>query len=283
MILIKKLSGHSGCRVDVYSTGTDLIVRKKSSNECYNQRLQSQCRKQKEFKSDFAKTPRIFDEGLENGLFYFDMEFVKGRTLAELFHSEELTLLKCLVDKLVFNFQNTNSFFLNGTDDIFKYKIAKTKESIQCMGYSDSVTSSAFEILQGYDFSRIPHSFCFGDLTFENIIINEKGEIVLIDFLDSFYDSWMIDAAKILQDLEVGWAWRFDIDSNIELRRAVLLDYYKNMLKSVGLLNNYNDLYVILLLNLLRIVPYVKFNDTKTRTFLISSIINIQKNFLKVT
>lgn len=277
MVLIKELSGHSGCRVDVYSTGTNLIVRKKSSSIHYNQRLQNQYRKQKEFESDFTKTPRIFGEGFENGLFFFDMEYVKGRTLAELFHSAEPALLKSFIDKLILNFRNANSILLENADDVFKYKISKTKKSIECIGYSDLVTSSAFEILQGYDFSKIPCSFCFGDLTLENIIIDEKGDIVLIDFLDSFYDSWMIDAAKILQDLEVGWAWRYAFDSNIELRRVVILEYYKNMLKSSGLLNHYNDLYAVLLLNLLRIVPYIKLNDEKTKAFLMSAIVSIQK------
>ena len=105
--------------------------------------------------------------------------------------------------------------------------------------------------LRSFDFSFVPRSSCHGDLTLENIIVTTNNELYLIDFLDSFYDSWMIDIAKLLQDLELKWSYRFsEDDSNREIR---LLIAKEALLNRIRVMDNGQEIirnvYSILLLN----------------------------------
>lgn len=118
-----------------------------------------------------------------------------------------------------------------------------------------------------YKWDYIQHSQCHGDLTLENIIVS-NNDLYLIDFLDSFYDSWQIDIAKILQDIEIFWHYRKDkMDNNLFIRLLVLKRILlKKLIKIKDGEKIIESIYHILLLNLLRILPYTK--DESTYDFL---------------
>lgn len=78
---IQEMSGHSGCRVLLCRDGQQSFIRKKSSSPAYNERLKKQWVKQKLFSADAVKTPEVLEAGYEDGLFYFDMEYVSARTI----------------------------------------------------------------------------------------------------------------------------------------------------------------------------------------------------------
>jgi len=99
-------------------------------------------------------------------------------------------------------------------------------------------------------------------------LITSDKKIYLIDFLDSFFDSWMIDVAKLLQDIELCWSYRYEkMSTNLSLRLTVAKEA---LLESILELENGETkikyIYHILLLNVLRIVPYTK--DSITKEFL---------------
>jgi hypothetical protein len=50
----------------------------------------------------------------------------------------------------------------------------------------------------------IPHGMCHGDLTFSNVLYH-NGKVVLIDFLDSFIETPLMDISKIWQDTKHNW------------------------------------------------------------------------------
>ena len=119
--------------------------------------------------------------------------------------------------------------------------------------------------LSNHNFGDVPKSKCHGDLTLENILINVNNDIYLIDFLDSFFDSYMIDFAKLLQDLKLYWSYRNKLISpNLELRLLVaketLIEYITKLPNGK---NNLIHIYYILLMNVMRIVPYVSDDITK--------------------
>jgi hypothetical protein len=120
------------------------------------------------------------------------------------------------------------------------------------------VEAEAFGVLETFDFSTVPHSYCCGDLTLENVLMTPHGELYLIDFLDSFYNSWMMDVAKLLQDLELQWSYRhLPADANRDVRLFIAKEALKACV--LGLPNGSAHWYTIhqlLLLNTLRIVPY---------------------------
>ena len=71
---VKSFSGHSGCQLNLYKENDSFFLRKNAGNISYNNRLKKQCAKQKWFKLDSVKTPKVFRYGYnENNLFYFDI------------------------------------------------------------------------------------------------------------------------------------------------------------------------------------------------------------------
>ena len=97
------LGGHSGCQILLCETEENLVfVRKISSNIEYNQRLIKQAEKQSLFNTPSIKTPKVLDRGYtKDGLFYFDMEYVQGITLAEYLKRIEVGKVRGLVEQIV--------------------------------------------------------------------------------------------------------------------------------------------------------------------------------------
>lgn len=72
-------------------------------------------------------------------------------------------------------------------------------ETSDIMEKSGSVFSELDNICQ------MPLGTCHGDLTFSNILFNGNN-YYLIDFLDSFIESPLMDLVKIRQDSRYGWS-----------------------------------------------------------------------------
>ena len=77
---ITDLGGHSGCKILLCETDDNkTFVRKMAGEKGYNSRLKAQSEKQKNFRSDSIKVPKIYGSGMtEDGLYYFDMEYIQG-------------------------------------------------------------------------------------------------------------------------------------------------------------------------------------------------------------
>ena len=92
------LKGHSGCSVVLLEGG---IVRKTSPHTDYNSRLLNQSKKQVRFNHPTLKTPQVVESGFtEDGKFFFDMRYVRGRRLPSIFRMERLSLCMKIVDQL---------------------------------------------------------------------------------------------------------------------------------------------------------------------------------------
>ena len=130
--------------------------------------------------------------------------------------------------------------------------------------YDNLIIKQAFLHLEKYDWNKIPKTPCHGDLTLENILITKEKKVYLIDFLDSFCNSWMIDIAKLFQDLEYKWSYRNKtISVNTELRLLVAKEaLIEEILKRKNGEESLKTIYYILLLNIIRIIPYTKQIET---------------------
>lgn len=265
---IKSLSGHSGCRLYLYKDSDRIFIRKDAGHKDYNNRLKKQFVKQKKFNLKDINTPKIYTYGLnENGVFYFDMEYINGITLSEYMRTIKVKKIVTLINLLFENLPISKNMKIGGgtSQIIFQKKLCALKKNLDKLNISNIYTERALEILQTFDFNKIPYSPCCGDLTLENIIIDSNGRVFLIDLLDSFYNSWMIDIAKLLQDLELSWSYRKDkkVDYDLNLRLAIAKQV---LLENLVTLENSNEIissiYHLLLLNVLRIYPYTKDKDT---------------------
>ena len=259
------LGGHSGCKILLCETDDNKrFVRKISSNVDYNERLEIQAKKQENFKNEYIKTPHVFSKGYtEDGLFYFDMEFIQGVTLAKYIESIEISKIKELVINII-NYIKTEKCVTSETNDvIFKNKIESVNKKLV---NKSLIIDEALSILSKHSWNNFEKSICHGDLTLENIII-KNDQLYLIDFLDSFYDCWILDISTLLQDVELLWSYRYEENININtiLRllvfKDILIDEIKNADKFL-----YLEVYYALLLKIIRIFPYVK--DDLTYSFL---------------
>lgn len=248
------LCGHSGCRILLCEADNEeVFVRKISSSEEYNQRLKKQADKQKEFEGIKVTSPKILGEGYtDDNLFYFDMEYIKGITLSEYIKSIEIGRIRNIVETLIMNiFPKREKCEVH--QDIFQQKIVSLQNSLKPL--NNSVVNEALSILLRHDWGEFVESPCHGDMTLENIIVKDD-KLYFIDFLDSFYDSWILDAGTLMQDIQAMWSYRNEsISTNTIIRLMVFRDLLLDMVKArIG--SQYIEIYYALLLKLIRIYPY---------------------------
>lgn len=276
---ITDLGGHSGCKILLCEEEDNKIyVRKLSSDKSYNDRLKIQADKQASFKSNVVKAPSVFSTGYtQDGLYYFDMEYIQGITMAEYMQTIEVGKVRSLVESIIRDIVAVNDLESDVDEFIFINKINDLKEKLSKK--NNPVINEALELLANHNWARFSKTSCHGDLTLENIIVKD-GQLYLIDFLDSFYDSWIMDISTLLQDVQTLWSYRFQDQININtlirliVFRDILLDTVRELSK-----DDVIEVYYALLLKLIRIYPYTK--DNHTYEFLnrkTVSVMNIIKN-----
>ena len=265
------LGGHSGCQIYLMEDDDGkTFVRKISKDENYNERLKAQSEKQASFHGEPVKVPAVLNQGYtEEGLYFFDMEYVQGITLAEYIKTIEIGKVKGLVESLVSSIIPTKAIASTpeckyDVSQIFAKKLSGLKKTLSV--HHNPVIDQSLALLEAHDWSKLNYSQCHGDMTLENIIV-KNDKLYFIDFLDSFYDSWVLDIGTLLQDIQVMWSYRFQetVSMNTVLRLIVFRDLLIDEIKKV------NPAYVVevyysLLQKLIRIYPYTK--DEFTYNFL---------------
>lgn len=259
------LGGHSGCKILLCEADDNRVfVRKIAGSKNYNARLKIQAEKQANYKSALIKTPAVLSQGLTNdGLFYFDMQYISGITLAEYVKSIEVGKIKNLVHAIVKDVVLQDSSTMTN-ESVFIEKIQSLKNSLSC--HHNPIIDQALSMLEKHSWKKFGISACHGDLTLENIIVKDN-ELYLIDFLDSFYDCWILDISTLLQDVQTLWSYRFEDEININtlIRLVVFRDILMDTVREISS-DNCLEVYYALLLKLIRIYPYTK--DEKTYAFL---------------
>ncbi len=214
-------------------------------------RLILQARKQHQFnkyKNTSFKAPRINRIG-EN---FFEMDRVKGVDWYDFFiyskTSEIHKFSRALIEYL--------SFFKQGSRwSDQKWNIEKKLKSL--------IPASQFvynysPCIKGGVYPLVPKSFCHGDLTLSNMVFAE--EVYLIDFLDSFIDSYWIDIIKLRQDLLYKWSLNY---YNIKSTKCLsIFNYLNNELSAAFQEDIDKETFRILeCINILRIEPYTDRKD----------------------
>ena len=269
------LGGNSGCKIFLAedSNNHSIFVRKISADVSYNSRLELQARKQMDFKSDSASAPEIYAMGYTpQGLFYFDMEYIRGITLAEYMKTIHVSSIHGIAEAVMDCIIPSGNKGSNADIQAFTEKITSLQDRLS--GMNNTVIDRAVNLLSCHDWNNFYATPCHGDLTLENIIV-KNGRLYLIDFLDSFYDCWMIDAATLFQDSWLMWSYRNEAqDINTVIRLIVFRDIMEDMITEKAGSNITREIYFALLLKLIRIYPYAKdkitlnFLDSKTRAVL---------------
>lgn len=265
------LGGHSGCKIYLIEPDDGAVfVRKTSKDQEYNERIKAQCEKQATFRGEPIRAPKVLNSGYtEEGLFFFDMEYIQGVTLAEYIKTMEIGKVKGLVESLVASIVPKEQAETKREEqlvvkEIFAQKLSSLRKNLK--DKSNSVIEYSLDLLEAHDWSKLIPSQCHGDMTLENIIV-KNDQLYFIDFLDSFYDSWFLDIGTLLQDVQLMWSYRFqqNVSMNTVLRLIVFRDLLLDEIKKVNP-DYVLEVYYSLLQKLIRIYPYTK--DELTYRFL---------------
>lgn len=258
-----ELKGYSGCQLSIREWKGQQAVFKVSSSPDYDRRLKKQKEKQERLCLKGFGQCRVLGEGEEGGRYFFIMEYINGATLAEEMQCFPISGIKPFIDSYM---ENAKPFTRKNekAGHLFRNKIKSLSKAI---GKPTGESAKALELVAAYDWGYVIDSECHGDLTLQNILVQD-GRMYLIDCLDSFCDSWMVDAAKLLQDAELLWSYRGQEPSNnlvvrLTAMRDLLVDSIRKMEEGEELVRT---IYHILILNLLRIAPYTR--DRETGSFL---------------
>jgi len=238
--------GLSGCKLHFVDEAT---LRKSSSIE-YSQRLLKQAKKQKYFLNYNFTTinvPRVLDIGED----YFDMEYISAQTFDTFFETCDKDEVEFILQSLFEYFDFLISRKKIYKEDDLKNKIYTKLSSIDVVDLQFKNYLLDFD----YDAKSAPKTFCHGDLTFSNILFNGK-RIFLIDFLDSYVNSFLVDLVKLKQDLFYFWSIRINGKKSLRLyqtKRYIWKKISERYAEYIG-----TDLFSMLdVINLLRIQPYL--------------------------
>lgn len=278
------MEGRSGCKLDVVKEGSHVIIRKYSSSIEYNKRLMKQANKQQNFYNNLPdnkifSTARVIElHSSENALSWFSMPYLFSEKYSNYLEHASTVDLKKLLNNLIdyFNFNIKSSTPQQIDVSIIASKIEELKWKV-----TDNINATEKEyffntleyLKTNIPDTPLPVGTCHGDFTFSNILFGDS-KIYLLDFLDSFIESPLIDIVKIRQDTCFKWSVMLEKEMPSHKKNKLVQSF--NFLDreiasfcndNLGLSTWYNYLQVF---NLLRIIHYL--NNTAEIFFIEKSL-----------
>jgi hypothetical protein len=238
------------------------VLRKTSPNVNYNSRLEKQMFKQIEFAnrvfSNSIKTPRIVNFGIENKLYFFEMDYINGDNPYDVFISGSKIDLDNFTQYLIKYIEElVNESNIIDCEKFISVQNEKLKMLVARSNYKELIDYLLdYTSRNRFVFSE---SICHGDLTIANMIYS-NNYIYLVDFLDSYLNGPVIDLVKLKQDLYHGWSLLIsDSYSENEVYRARQSSIYvwKSISKMFQHIINSNVFDLVEITNFLRIEPYI--------------------------
>lgn len=264
------VKGHSGYRIDIIRKGVDLYIYKRSANGAKASRLLKQAEKQKQaltYSHQGFQIPAILGiEQNEQGV-SIKMPYVYSRNFMEYFDSAGFEQINYFIHTLQ-NFieeEIASSTLQTISADIVRSKFLSVRQIIESNPHicQDDQLLSMLDKSQQLIFDipkwELPIGTCHGDLTFSNILFT-ANTYYLIDFLDSFIESPLLDIVKLRQDSAHIWSAKLYTKPYDPIRLQIIckkiddeLDSYFRKYKW------YADYYLPLqVLNLFRVLQYAK-------------------------
>lgn len=245
-----KKFGRSGCTF--YLDENDIILRKISSDFEYNERLYSQYLKQSKFENtNNFSTPTPYQFNKNEDLFYFDMEYIHGKTFNNF-------CLDSNIDEIIAFSNNLSNFLLENLKNslITDINFRKLEDKLNKLSsLLDGGVKKYIKFLIDNPIQKLPIGKNHGDLTMSNIIFSDK--YYLVDFLDNPYETPLNDLVKIKQDTEHNFY--FNLLGRIDSKVKICLDYIDLQLnKKFEETIHSHEFIWLSIFNLLRVLPYLK-------------------------
>jgi len=266
-----QVKGHSGCQIDIVNDGSNLFIYKSTHDPKYINRLYLQAKKQQEASKrayQHIRIPEIFDIDKTDEHLVIKMEYVYSKNYVDYFEDAGFDNISYFVKalKIFVNAEIEGSPLQKVDTKIVKDKFEDVckkclaNDVLQRYGGASSMLEECRTIFEKLPSEiELPIGKCHGDLTFSNILFNGNN-YYLIDFLDSFIESPLLDLVKIRQDSQYGWS-RLMYDGELDLVRLSIISRKidQEIDKYYSPYEWYHKYYHIFqLMNFLRILQYAK-------------------------
>lgn len=210
-----EVKGHSGCQIDVVREGGLLFVYKSSGDPKYLDRLVRQAEKQRQAaipELQHIRVPKIHSIDRTDSTVKVKMDYVYSKNFVEFFEQAGFEQVDYLIEALKMYLEReikdsplttvkreivTDKFEDVKEKTLSNKHLAGDKEIVRILEDSQLIFDNLTDML-------LPVGYCHGDLTFSNVLFNGNN-YYLIDFLDSFIESPLLDIVKIRQD--TAWLW----------------------------------------------------------------------------
>lgn len=212
-----EVKGHSGCSINIMRQGKDLYILKGTKDVKYIERLYRQAVKQEKAakrKYQFIRIPSILDIKKTDSEMIMQMEYIYAKNFIDYFENagfEQVDYFIKAID-IFLNSEINNSELQRISSDVVKDKFFDVKHKVESNIMlnndpiiKDIIKQSEIIFSNMPDNLYIPIGECHGDLTFSNILFNGNN-YYLIDFLDSFIESPLLDMVKLRQDTCFKWS-----------------------------------------------------------------------------
>lgn len=264
-----EVKGHSGCQIDVVREDGKLYVYKSTRDLGYLNRLCLQGKKQQEAANlglQHIRVPRIFNISRDDESVSIKMEYVYSKSFVGYFEYAGFEQISYFVDalRLFLDYEINNSTLELVEVEVLRQKFYDVKKKTlnnQSLVGDEEIVNILNESEKHFTEAKdmmLPVGKCHGDLTFSNIMFNGNN-YYLIDFLDSFIESPLLDIVKIRQDSAYLWSQLMYSGECDSIRLKIVADKIDKEIVSYASQYEWFKHYGLFqLMNFLRILQYAK-------------------------
>ena len=264
------VKGHSGYSIDIVREGVNLYVYKRCQDANKATRLIRQAEKQEQatlHQHSGFQTPHILKIEQEEDTCSIKMPYIYSRNFMEYFESAGFEQIDYFIHTLIRYIEEelTLSPIQSINPDVIGNKFLSVAQTIdtnphiskdEMMAY---IMAQSKHLLIGIKEWKMPIGICHGDLTFSNILFT-ANTYYLIDFLDSFIESPLMDIVKLRQDSAHNWSAKMYTNPYDPIRLGIICKKIDSELDIYFQQYDWYKAYYLPLqvLNLLRVLQYAK-------------------------
>jgi hypothetical protein len=239
----------------------------KLANARNKDRLRAQCEKQKKFiieNERFIVCP-VIDEFELDGVYGFKMPFCRGEVAPDFIDRASPNKIRNFIQQLIALVEyfviNSEIQLIDASHVLSKSLAVKeaTKDNPLIPILVHDLIDRHIESIKKHKTFKLPIGRCHGDLTLSNIIFDDVNEhYFLIDFLDSYLESPILDLAKISQETKLLWTSKLMNQTHDSAKYKIAMsaiDYeIQKHFSKYEWYRNYESIFEFQ--NLIRILPY---------------------------
>ena len=265
------IQGHSGSHISIVTEDNELHIHKSTHDAGYVPRLVNQANKQiaaSKTEYQHIRVPKIFEVQQSATDATIKMEYIYSKNFVEYFENAGFEQIKYLIGaiKYFIDLEINASTMQTVPSTILTDKMAdvarKVEKNVHLKDDAEAqeLVRLSSEVMNRVGDMEMPVGTCHGDLTFSNILFNGNN-YYLIDFLDSFIESPLLDIVKIRQDTAYLWSTLMYHKPFDKVRLSIISERIDNAIDEyfTGKYEWYRRYYMPLqLMNFLRILQYGK-------------------------